>query len=146
MIKKFLSYLCCLLIINLLQIFKKKLMFLTLFLQNNACLPAKTSYMTKNCIKTICFGKSDVIKLIKTLDVSKAHGHDGISVKKIKICADSIAFTYIDFPKLTCSRYFCQQLEKSYHCSNSKKKKINELFQITDQFLFYRHAVKSLKS
>ena len=29
--------------------------------------------------------------LIKALDVSKAHGHDGISVKMIKICADSIA-------------------------------------------------------
>ena len=37
------------------------------------------------------FGKSDVIKLIKALDVGKADGHDGISVKMIKICADSIA-------------------------------------------------------
>ena len=42
-------------------------------------------------IKTICFVKSDVIKLSKALDVSKAHGHDGISVKIIKICADSIS-------------------------------------------------------
>ena len=47
--------------------------------------------MTKDCIQTFCFGKSDVIKLIKVLDVRKAHGHDGISVKMIKICADSIA-------------------------------------------------------
>ena len=36
--------------------------------------------------------KSDRIKLIKALDVSKAHGRDGISVKMIKICADSIAY------------------------------------------------------
>ena len=47
--------------------------------------------MTKGCIKTLCFCKSDVIKLIKALDVSKAHGHDGISVKMIKICGGSIA-------------------------------------------------------
>ena len=47
--------------------------------------------MTKDHIKTICFGKSDVVKLIKALDVSEAHGHDGISVKMIKICADYIA-------------------------------------------------------
>ena len=38
--------------------------------------------MTKNRIQ---LGKSDIIKLIKALDVSKAHGHDGISVEMIKI-------------------------------------------------------------
>ena len=47
--------------------------------------------MTKSRIQTLSFGKSDVIKLIKVLDVSKAHGHDGSSVKMIKICADAIA-------------------------------------------------------
>ena len=47
--------------------------------------------MTKDRIKTPCFGKSDVVKLIKALDVSKAHSHDAISVKMIKICANSIA-------------------------------------------------------
>ena len=47
--------------------------------------------MTKDRIKIICFGKSDVIKLSKALDVSRAHCHYGISVKMFKICADSIA-------------------------------------------------------
>ena len=47
--------------------------------------------MTKDRIKTLCFGKSDVKRLIKALDVSKARGHDRISVEMIKICADSIA-------------------------------------------------------
>ena len=60
---------------------------------SSSALPAKISYMTKDRIKTLCFCKSDVIKLIKALDVSKAHGHDGISVKMIKICADSIAYS-----------------------------------------------------
>ena len=58
---------------------------------SSSALPAKISYMTKDRIKTLWFCKSGVIKLIKALDVSKAHGHDGISVKMIKICADSIA-------------------------------------------------------
>ena len=47
--------------------------------------------MTKDRLQTLCFGKSDATKLIKALDISIAHGHDGISVKMIKICADSIA-------------------------------------------------------
>ena len=58
---------------------------------SSSVLPAEISHMTKDRIKTICFGKSDVIKLIKALNVSNAHGHDRISVKIIKICADSIA-------------------------------------------------------
>ena len=36
------------------------------------CLAGKISYMTKDHIKTICFGESEVVKLIKALDVSKA--------------------------------------------------------------------------
>ena len=73
-------------------------MFLTLFAKQCSPIPgssvlrAKISYMTKYCIKTLCFGKKWSYKLIKALDVSKAHGRDGISVKMIKICADSIAY------------------------------------------------------
>ena len=44
-------------------------------------LPAKISYMTKDRIKAICFGKSDVVKLIQALDVSKAHGRDGSQLR-----------------------------------------------------------------
>ena len=51
--------------------------------------------MKKDRIQSLCFGKSDVIKLIKALDVSKAHGNDGVSFKIMKICAGSIALTLI---------------------------------------------------
>ena len=47
--------------------------------------------MTKDHIQTICFGKGDVLKLTKALGASKAHDHDGIWIKMIKICADSTA-------------------------------------------------------
>ena len=59
---------------------------------SSSVLLVKISYsMTKDRIQTLCFGKSDATKLIKALDISIAHGHDGLSVKMIKICADSIA-------------------------------------------------------
>ena len=60
----------------------------------SSVLPAKLSYMAKDRIKTLYFGKSDVTKLVKAFDVSKAHGQDGISVKMIKICAGSIAHPF----------------------------------------------------
>ena len=59
-------------------------------ISSTSAVPAKI-YRTKGRIQTLCIGISDVTKLIKTLDVSKGHGHDGISVKMIKNSADSIA-------------------------------------------------------
>ena len=104
--------------------------------------------MTKDRIKTLCFGKSDVIKLIK--DVSKAYGHDGISVKMIKICAESIAhpITLIFQNSLVAGIFFASDWKKANIVPIHKKKKkmLNKLFQITDQFLIHRYIVKSLKS
>ena len=78
--------------------FEKKANILNSFLQSNARrFQAVVSWLQKydiwrkDRIKTICFGKSDVVKLIKALGISKGHGHDGPSVKMIKICADPIA-------------------------------------------------------
>ena len=95
MVKKFLSYLRCLLIANLADFQEKANIFNYFFakqcspIPSSSALSEKMSYMTKDRIKRICFGKSDVVKLIKVLYISKAHGHDGISVAMIKICADA---------------------------------------------------------
>ena len=102
--------------------------------------------MTKDRIKTICFSKSDVTKLIKALDVSEAHGHDGISVKMIKICADPIAYSLtLIFQNSLVAGIFANDWKKA-NIVPIHKKMINKSFQIIDQFLFYRYVVKSLKS
>ena len=47
--------------------------------------------MTEERIKSIAFSESDVIKIIRTLNINKAHGHDNISVRMIKLCTKSVA-------------------------------------------------------
>ena len=47
--------------------------------------------MTVERIRSITFRESDVIKIIRALDVNKAHGHDHISVSMIKLCTNSVA-------------------------------------------------------
>ena len=47
--------------------------------------------MTKEHIQSITFTESDVIKIIRALDVNKAHGHDNISIRMIKLCHYSVA-------------------------------------------------------
>ena len=69
------------------------------------------------------------------------YSHDGILVKMIEICADSIAYPLtLIFQNSLVPGIFAN------NCSNLWKKMINKLFQITDQFLFYRYVVKYLKS
>ena len=97
--------------------------------------------MTKDRIQTFCFGKSDVIKLIKALDVSKAHGHDGISVK---IIHKAYPLTFI-FQNSFVAGVFANDWQKA-NIVPIHKKMINKLFQITDLFFFYQYVVKCLKS
>ena len=58
---------------------------------DNSILPSEFTYMTEGRIQSITFSESDVIKIIRTLDVNKAHGHDNISVRMIKLCINSVA-------------------------------------------------------
>ena len=60
-------------------------------LSNNSVLPSEFTYMTEERIQSITFSESDVIKIIRTLNVNKAHGHDNISVRMIKLCINTVA-------------------------------------------------------
>ena len=51
--------------------------------------------MTKECIYSLPFSESDVIKIIRALDVNKVHGHDNILVSVIKPCANFVAHPHI---------------------------------------------------
>ena len=47
---------------------------------NDSILPSIIMYRTENRLSTISF-KDDVLKIIKSLNINKAHGHDAISIK-----------------------------------------------------------------
>ena len=71
---------------------------LTIFLQNNYItfintnndLPLVLSKKTYKLLSTIHFTSDDIVKIIEHLDPNKAHGHDMISIRMIKICDASI--------------------------------------------------------
>ena len=45
---------------------------------NNSVFPSDFTYVTEEQTQSITFSKSDVIKIIRALDINKAHGHDNI--------------------------------------------------------------------
>ena len=54
-------------------------------------MPSELTYLTEEGIQSITFGESDVIKIIRALDINKAHGHNNISFRIIKLCTNSVA-------------------------------------------------------
>ena len=47
--------------------------------------------MMKECLHSITFSESDVIKIVRALDVNKVHGHDSILVRIIKLSITAVA-------------------------------------------------------
>ena len=59
-------------------------------LRNKSELPATLSKKTSESLTTTDFSNNDILKIIRNLDPNKAHGHDMISIRVVKICDDSI--------------------------------------------------------
>ena len=58
-------------------------------------LPDK-SYLTASSLESITISGSDILKTIRSLDINKAHGHDDMSVRMMKICDDAIVELFVN--------------------------------------------------
>ena len=57
---------------------------------SNSVLPDLVDYISTARLSSVNFNNADILKIIKHLNINKAHGHDEISVRMIKLCAQSI--------------------------------------------------------
>ena len=58
-------------------------------IKNNSRLPSFI-YKTNIRIHCFCVTNKNILSIINSLDSSKAHGYDNISIKMIKICNESV--------------------------------------------------------
>ena len=58
---------------------------------NGSSIAPNIIFATEQKLSTFEFCRDDIIKIIKSLDPNKVHGHDEISIRMIKLCASSIA-------------------------------------------------------
>ena len=63
-------------------------------IDNNSTLPQMV-YKTNNRLNDITIDHDSIVKIIKNLNTAKAHGWDGISIRMIKICEQSISIPLI---------------------------------------------------
>ena len=59
-------------------------------LSNRSSLPSSLDLETEARLTSISLLGNDILKIIRSLDINKTHGHDDISVRMVKICDDSI--------------------------------------------------------
>ena len=59
-------------------------------LKNNSVLPVNQMFLTQSRLSSISFNEDEIIKIVRALNINKAHGHDGISIRMIKICDKSL--------------------------------------------------------
>ena len=59
-------------------------------LNNNSKIPENQTYTTNTKLSFIKFENKDIINIIRSLNVDKAHGHDNISIRMLKICDTAI--------------------------------------------------------
>ena len=57
---------------------------------NSSKLPSHIKYLTDNRLSLVSFCHDKIAKVIQNLDTNKAHGHDNISIRMVKICGPSI--------------------------------------------------------
>ena len=60
-------------------------------LESHSIIPEELKYLTNKRLSWIDFSDEDITKIIRGLDISKAHGHDDISVRMIKMCDSAIS-------------------------------------------------------
>ena len=59
-------------------------------ISNSSKLPSHIQYLTNNCLSCVSFSNDKIAKVIQNLDPNKAHDHDNIGMRMLKVRGPSI--------------------------------------------------------
>ena len=62
-------------------------------LKNDSKIPINQIFLTQSRLSSLYFNEDEILKIIRALNIHKAHGHDDISIRMIKICDKSLLKT-----------------------------------------------------
>ena len=85
------------------NIFNKYFVSQRTTINNNSVLHWTLNHLTDDKLSFFSISSEVIFQLIKNLDPNKAHGHDEISVKMLKLCVPlNMQNTYFTLPELSC--------------------------------------------
>ena len=112
---------------------------------NNSSLPADVNYIIDKRLSAVTFLVREIGKIIQNLDSNKAHGHNNLSIRMLKICADSICVPLeMIFKQALLTGVFSSEWKKVILFPFTKRMK-NKILKIIDQFCYFQFLVKYLK-
>ena len=59
-------------------------------LKNSSVLPINQAFLTQSKLTSLDFNEEEIVNIIRALKIHKAHSHDDISIRMIKICDKSL--------------------------------------------------------
>ena len=73
---------------------------------NDSVVPVNQIFLTQSRLNYINFNEDEILKITRALNIHKAHGHDDISIRMIKICDKSLLkpliLLFANSTKLSC--------------------------------------------
>ena len=66
--------------------------FFCTMLPYNSSLPADVNYIVDKRLSTVTFSAKDIRNIIQNLNSNKAHGHDNISIRMLRICSNTVRY------------------------------------------------------
>ena len=98
-------------------------------ISSDSSLPSEIIKKTDNSFYSVRFSTEDILQIINNLDSNKAHGHDEISMRMLKICGSSV----------------CKPLQIIYKsCLNKGKAKVVPVHKKNDKQLVKNYPPNSL--
>ena len=58
--------------------------------KNSSVLPINQTFLIQSRLTSLDLNEEEILKIIRALNIHKAHGHDDISIRMIKICDKSL--------------------------------------------------------
>ena len=124
------------------------LCFKMLSITNDSSLPRLVVINSESSLSAIHLNNDDILKIIRSLNINKVHGHDNISIgiiKMIKICNKAIVKPLsIIYQNCIDSGIFLDLWKKS-NIVPVHKKEDKQFYKITDQSLCYLFLEKFLR-
>ena len=113
-------------------------------LSSNSVLPSAVYFKAQSRLSSVNFEKGDILKLIRSLNVNKANGHDNISIRMLKICDFVLVEPLSLIYKYCINSAGFPDIWKRSHIIPTYKKMINVALITTALFLYYQFVAKYL--
>ena len=114
-------------------------------LNNAGDLPTNQIFLTQSRVASLDFNEGELLQIIRALKIYKAHGHDDISIRMIKICDKSLSKPLIVLFRKSIKSSCYPDIWEKVNIIPAHKKMTNNWLKTTDQFFFYPSWVKYSK-